>query len=292
MPTFDKKTKNQQGYDPPISVKAMRIVSTFILKLLRIHGRTRWSNEFIQAINPSVIANVPDFSSISNDPTIWFRTGHGRLFWRATETPSLDLDTNRWIKTFNKNDVFYDVGANIGLYSVMAAKFMKVTVFSVEIDLMNARLLYENIYMNNCQEKVTVLPFGLDSYSHQEKLFLKTMSYGDALHNLRQPNAMVIDPSGIQVNVPVFCLDDVIKILGLPSPTKLKIDVDGVDLDILKGSFDALKTVTSLVIEYMPNSDTRNEIHNLLSGHGFTFDFDSIGKQSWGTVDGFFSKRK
>ena len=291
MLTFDKKAKNQQGYKPTFLVKAMRWFAILILKVLRIHGRTRWSNEFIQAIDPSVRVNIPEFSSITNDPTIWFRTGHGRLFWRATESPSLDLDTNRWITSFNKNDVFYDVGANIGLYSIMAAKFLRTTVYAVEIDLMNTRMLYENIYMNSCQEKITVLPFGLDSNSHQEKLFLKTMSYGDALHNLREPNALVLSPSGIQINVPVFRLDDVIKILRLPSPTKLKIDVDGVDLDVLKGSADALKTVTSLVIEYMPNSDTRNEIHNFLSDHGFTFDFDSIGEHSWGTVDGFFSRK-
>ena len=290
MPTFDKE-KKQQGYRPPFLIKAMRLIAILILKILRIHGRTRWSNEFIQAIDPSVRVNIPEFSSITNDPTIWFRTGHGRLFWRATESPSLDLDTNRWIKTFIKNDIFYDVGANIGLYSIMAAKFLRTTVYAVEIDLMNTRMLYENIYMNNCQEKITVLPFGLDSSSHQEKLFLKTMSYGDALHNLRQPNEMVINPSGIQVNVPVFRLDDVIKVLRLPSPTKLKIDVDGVDLDVLKGSSDALKTVNSLVIEYLPNSETRAEIHNFLSDRGITFDFDSIGENSWGTVDGFFSKK-
>ena len=210
MPTFDKNTKNQQGYNPPISVKAMRIVSTFILKLLRIHGHSRWSNEFIQTINPSVTVNVPDFSSNSNDPTIWFRTGHGRLFWRALDTPSLALDTNNWIKTFDQNDVFYDVGANIGLYSIMAAKFLNANVYAVEIDLMNTRMLYENIYMNNCHDKVTILPFGLDSSSHQEKLFLKTMSYGDALHNLRQSSSFLNKPSEIQVNVPVFRLDDVI----------------------------------------------------------------------------------
>ena len=291
MLTFDKKTRKRQGYRPSFLVKAMRWIAIIILKILRINGGTRWSNEFIQAINPSVTVMIPEFSSISSDPTIWFRTGHGRLFWRATESPSLDLDTNRWITTFNKNDVFYDIGANIGLYTIMAAKFMQTRVYAVEIDLMNTRMLYENIYMNTCLEKVTILPFGLDSSSHQEKLFLKTMSYGDALHNLRKPSAFVLSPSGIQVNVPVFSLDDVTKILGLPSPTKLKIDVDGADLDILKGSTDSLKTVTSLVIEYMPNSDTRNAIHNLLSSHGLTFDFDSIGEHSWGTVDGFFSRK-
>ena len=102
---------------------------------------------------------------------------------------------------------------------------------------------------------------------------------------------MVIDPGGIQVNVPVFRLDDAIKVLGLPSPTKIKIDVDGVDLNVLKGSTEALKTVTSIVIEYMPNSEARDEIHNFLLSHGFTFNFDSIGEHTWGTVDGFFSKR-
>ena len=291
MLTFDKKTIKRQGYRPSFLVKAMRWIANIILKILRINGGTRWSNEFIQAINPSVTVIIPEFSSISSDPTIWFRTGHGRLFWRATQSPSLDLDTNRWITTFNKNDVFYDVGANVGLYTIMAAKFMQTRVYAVEVDLMNTRMLYENIYMNTCLEKVTILPFGLDSSSHQEKLFLKTMSYGDALHNLREPNAFVLSPSGIQVNVPVFSLDDVIKILGLPSPTKLKIDVDGADIDILKGSTDSLKTVTSLVVEYMPNSDKRSAIHDLLSGHGLTFDFDSIGEHSWGTVDGFFSRK-
>lgn len=285
-----KKRRRQQGFHPPTSVKAMRIVSKLILKFLRIHGRSRWSNEFIQAINPEITVDVVDFASISNDPTIWFRTGHGRLFWRATSTPSLDRDTNEWIKTFTKDDVFYDVGANIGLYSIMAAKFMRATVFAAEIDLMNARMLYENVYMNNCQDNVTILPIGLDSHSHREKLFLKTMSYGDALHNLRQPNELIVDPDTIQVNVPVFSLDDLIRTLGLPAPTKIKIDVDGVDLDVLKGSISALNTVNSLVIEYPPNSVIRNQVHKFLSNLNFRFDFDSVGEHSWGTVDGFFSK--
>ena len=36
-----------------------------------------------------------------------------------------------------------------------------------------------------------------------------------------------------------------------------QINVDGVDLDVLKGSTEVLKTVTLLVIKYIPNSDTK-----------------------------------
>jgi FkbM family methyltransferase len=295
MLTLDKRDtikNSQQGYKPPVSVVLMRILAKTILKVLRIHGRSRWSNEFIQVIDPSITVEVPGFESISDEPRIWFRTGHGRLFWRATKTPSLDLDTNNWIAKFVESDVFYDVGANIGLYSIMATKFMKVRTYALEIDLMNARMLYENISMNGCEEKIMVLPIGLDNKSSEEILYLKSMSYGDALHNLREPNKMVRSPILSQMKVPVFKLDDLIKVLGLPSPTKLKIDVDGVDLAVLEGSSNALTTVTSLIIEYMPNSQTRQKIHDLLGNHGFTFDFDSKGEHSWGTVDGFFSRRE
>ena len=54
-------------------------------------------------------------------------------------------ETNEWIKSFNKSDVFYDIGANIGFYSLLASKFMRSKTYSFEPDLMNARLLYENI---------------------------------------------------------------------------------------------------------------------------------------------------
>jgi len=295
MPTLGEKygtIQPQQGYRPTISVKSMRWIAGVIIKLLRIHGRSPWSNEFVQAIDPSITAEVPGFESISGEPQIWFRTGHGRLFWRATKSPSLDIDTNKWIAQFAENDVFYDVGANIGLYSIMAAKFMKVRTYAIEIDLMNTRMLYENISMNGCQEKIMVLPIGLDNKSGEETLYLKSMSYGDALHNLRLPNASVTSYSGLQVRVPVFKLDDLVKILGLPSPTKLKIDVDGVDLEVLEGASKALTTVTSLVVEYMPNSETRQKIHHLLGSHRFTFDFESAPFRSGGAVDGFFSKRE
>jgi FkbM family methyltransferase len=286
-----KNTKTQQGFDAPTTIKLLRLIATVILKFLRIHGRSRWSNEFIQAIDPSIDVEIKDFLTVSPDPYIKFRTGHGRLFWRATETPGLDPQINEWIKDFASDDIFYDIGANIGVYSIMAAKFMKATVYAIEIDLMNTRMLYENIYLNNCQDKITVLPFGLDSRSHQEKLFLKTMSYGDALHNLRSANSTVINPSGIQFNVPVFALDDICDLLRMPSPTKLKIDIDGQDLAVLEGAINVLKTVTSLVIEYTPDSIDEAEIHNLLVANGFTFDFSSPQHFDWGQVDGFFSKR-
>lgn len=286
-----KKIKWQQGFEPGFAEKLMRLTAKTILKLLQIDGKSRWSNEFTQVIDSSVTVPVPEFDNVTPNAELWFRTGHGRLFWRATKTPSLSPSTNRWIATFSKSDVFYDVGANIGLFSLMAAKFVGVKVVAIEIDLMNTRMLYENVIRNNCQENVLILPIGLDSSTHQEKLFLKSLSYGDALHNLRNVNPMIRIPNAISINVPVYRLDDLILGLKLPAPTKLKIDVDGIELEILQGASDSLKTVTGLVVEYKPYSKEKELIHDLLNDYGFKFDFDSDEEHPDGCVDGFFARK-
>jgi len=286
-----QKIKWQQGFEPGFAVKLMRAIAKVILGTLRINGKSRWSNEFVQVIDSSVTVPIPEFENIVPSAELWFRTGHGRLYWRATETPGLTPLTNKWIASFSKSDVFYDVGANIGLFSLMAAKFVGAKVVAIEIDLMNTRMLYENIFMNNCQENVVILPVGLDSSTHQERLFLKSLSYGDALHNLRTVNPLIRTPKAMSINVPVYRLDDLIPGLGLPAPTKIKIDVDGVELEILRGAINSLKTVSGLVVEYKPNSVERELIHDLLIDCGFGFEFDSEAEHLDGCVDGFFSRR-
>ena len=283
-------TKWQQGFEPGRGIKVMRFVSNLILIVLRINGKSRWSNEFTQAINPWITVHIPGFENLKVKPKLWFRTGHGRLFWRAKETPSLSPLTNKWISLFSNSDVFYDIGANVGLFALMAAKFVDSKVIAVEIDLMNTRILYENVYMNNCQDKVTILPLGLDSTTHQETLFLKSMSYGDALHNLREVSPHIRKPEAIKFNVPVFSLDDLILALKLPAPTKLKIDVDGAEIEILRGALRSLDSVSAIIVEYKLDSKERDDIHQLLKDCGFDFDFDSDEEHPGGCVDGFFSK--
>jgi FkbM family methyltransferase len=283
-------TEWQQGFEPGLGIKVMRFVSKLILAMLRINGKSRWSNEFTQATNPWITVHIPGFENLTKKPKLWFRTGHGRLFWRAKETPSLSPLTNKWISLFSNSDVFYDIGANIGLFTLMAAKFVNAKVIAVEIDLMNARILYENIYMNNCQGNVTILPLGLDSTTHQETLFLKSMSYGDALHNLREVSPHIRKPEEIKFNVAVFSLDDLILALRLPAPTKLKIDVDGAELEILRGALRSLKSVSAIIVEYKLGSKEREDIHQFLKNCSFDFDFDSDEEHSGGCVDGFFSR--
>ena len=63
-----------------------------ILKALRIDGRSRWSNEFIQTIDPSITVGIPGFESISDEPQIWFRTHQLKVHAKPVHFLQRDLE--------------------------------------------------------------------------------------------------------------------------------------------------------------------------------------------------------
>lgn len=274
------KVHPTQGFQQTPVILAMRWVSQAIASILRLHGKSRWSNEFIQSLDPSMSVSVPE---IADDPAdvLWFRTGHGRLFWRVSETPGLEKITNKWIASFAQEDVFFDVGANIGLYSMAASKYRHARTIAFEPDLMNARLLYENILVNQLSRVVTVLPVALDSASKLGEFHLKTLSYGDALHNLGSPSRFARRTTGFVASVPVFTLDDIVRILRLPTATRIKIDVDGREIAVLAGATETLKTVKDVLVEVDLDSIEASELERLMVDHGFSLVLESEPHVSW-----------
>jgi len=269
----------------------MRALAAVVIRFLRIHGRSRWSNEFVQALDPSMAVTVPTLSA-SPDDQLWFRTGHGRLFWRVGETPYEEPETNSWIAGFEPNDVFFDVGANIGLYAMAAARFRGVFTVAVEADLMNARLLYENVLRNGLGSRITVIPVALDATSHLGSLHLKTLSYGDALHNLDGPSLYVRNPSDFIASIPVFALDDLVRILKLRPPTRLKIDIDGRELGVLEGAVATLAAVRDVMVEVDLDLPSSAVVTAFLNFHGFHLQHESEPTVAWNRcVNRLFSRR-
>jgi len=102
---------------------------------------------------------------------------------------------------------------------------------------------------------------------------------------------MIRNRQTISISVAVFRLDDIVLAVGLPAPTRLKIGVDGAELEILRGSLNSPKSVNELVVEYKPESKNLELIHDLLIGCGFEFDFNSEAEHLEGWVDGFFREK-
>ena len=63
-----------------------------------------------------------------------------------------------WIEQYGGNGAFYDIGANIGIYSLYyAKKFQNGNVYSFEPSVFNLRQLAKNISANALSDKITII---------------------------------------------------------------------------------------------------------------------------------------
>lgn len=238
------KDQVTQGFQANWYIKSLRNIAKSIICVLRLNGTNRFSNEFIQMLNPQI--QIPTSKS---DYTI-FRTGHGRLLWRAKTFLTEEPMTIKWIDSFNKDDIFFDIGANVGNYSIYASK-KGIKSFACEPEILNLSLLYENIFLNNIEELCTPVSLAIHDKIMVEKFYLKDISKGDALHSIGEKSYLLQNPenSTKTINTLTITLDKLIEQYNLPYPTKLKIDVDNNELNVINGAQKTLEYVQEICIE-------------------------------------------
>lgn len=180
-----------------------------------------------------------------------FVTPNDLCRYRAESFSSKEPDTLFWIDGIPSNAVLWDIGANVGLYSIYAAKKNGVRVFSFEPSVFNLELLARNIYLNKLQDCVTVIPVALSDALGPSMFKLSSTAWGGALSTFGQD----FDQHGGKLNS-IFeyqtmgmTMDQAILLLNIPAPRFIKIDVDGIEHFILRGGTEALKGVESVMIE-------------------------------------------
>jgi len=89
-------------------------------------------------------------------------------------------ETQLTLRHLQRGDVYVDVGANIGYYTLVAAQRVGVTgkVIAYEPDPDNFALLKANVERNNLSN-VTLFPFALHDTGGEGQLFLSGDNFGD-----------------------------------------------------------------------------------------------------------------
>ena len=167
-------------------------------------------------------------------------------------------ETIEWIDSFKKDEnkiIFWDIGANIGIYSIYAAlKHSNIDVVSFEPSTSNLRILSRNISINKLEEKIKINQFPLSNKENKYNIFREEKFIeGTALHTWGENfnfEGKTFEPAnnykiyGTPIN---YLLDN--KILEIPD--YIKIDVDGIEHLILEGSTKYLKNskIKSLSME-------------------------------------------
>jgi len=187
--------------------------------------------------------------------------------WRVDTFHTKEPETLDWIDTFDKSGdfIFWDIGANIGLYSIYnSLKHKKSQTISFEPSTSNLRVLSRNISINNLFDRIKIFTAPLTK-GENKFLIMKEGEFqeGGALNSFGEnfdfegkkfSSKMNYQIYGTNIN---YLIDN--KILDIPD--YIKIDVDGIEHLILEGGNKYLsnKKIKSLSIEINENFTEQHE---------------------------------
>ena len=195
--------------------------------------------------------------------------------YRVSTFSSKEPETLRWIDEFGGDGVFYDIGANIGLYSIYYAKLYKKKVYSFEPSVFNVKQLCKNISLNFLSDQIIFFPLPI-TFKNQISEF-KTSNYfeGGALNSFGVSYGFdgELFDSKVIYSLPGFSLDSMIeKEILKETPSIIKIDVDGIEHLILQGAQKLISSpkCKSILIEVNKDfSEQINKVNFLLKEAGF-----------------------
>lgn len=194
--------------------------------------------------------------------------------WRLETMYTKEPDTVAWIRSMKAGEIFYDVGANIGLYTLLAWK-QGLNVFSFEPESQNFAVLIRNLAMNKIsRERCVAFPFCISDGQKVSTLRLQSLVVGGSCHSFdsnmnfkREEKSWAYEQGSVG-----FSLDALVNECGLPQPTHIKVDVDGFEDKVLAGAGEVLKNVRSILVEMDSNNGDHMAWKARLEEAGFETD--------------------
>jgi FkbM family methyltransferase len=194
--------------------------------------------------------------------------------YRADTFYTKEPETLVWIDGFKQNSIFIDVGANIGVYSLYCAMTKpRVQVYAFEPSRANFVRLDDNISLNSAWN---IAPFNM------------AMSRTQAIFPFYVPNTQ-IGASGGQVGRPIdehgekfepecenqvftISFDNFFELIPNKRPTYLKIDVDGREMDVIRGISRHAPALEGVLVEVNTDCVTLSDVTQKMRGFGLVPD--------------------
>ena len=173
-------------------------------------------------------------------------------------------------------DVVIDIGAHIGLYTIISSKQVGNTgkVVAIEADPDNFEILKRNIALNNL---TNVLPLNYAVFSAKTKIKLYEQSASFKYNSVMLTRANTKNENYAEVNADT--LDNILKQNGVNQVDWIKIDVEGAEFEVLKGSIETLsgKNMSLLVEIHNINDPSHyNNVIELLKHHNYEMTFEQL----------------
>ena len=201
-------------------------------------------------------------------------------------------ETVEWLENnFRSGDVLYDVGANVGSYSFVGYVVAggDCTIYAFEPSFSTFAALCENIFLNDCDERIVPLQVALSDETKLLTFNYSNISAGSSMHSIGEAisqSGLTFQPINKQPMLS-YRLDDLIDQFALRPPNHIKIDTDGAELKILRGAEKTLEhpQLRTVFIEVNESLSTCSEMLNYVQGKGFIIQ----SRVAAGVSEGFFN---
>jgi FkbM family methyltransferase len=213
-----------------------------------------------------------------------FVTTHPQALLYPHDFETREPETLAWIEGFETPCRFWDVGANIGMFSLYAGLRSDVEVRAFEPAAASYGALCRNIEVNNLGATVQAYCLALSDRTELGGLNLSGTNAGSVFNAF----ASTEDCFGNEIEVVFrqgmvgFSIDDFRRLFRLPAPNYLKIDVDSTEERILAGASATLRDVElrSVLIELEASDTARNHrLIGTLEAAGFSLSMRGKGAQ-------------
>lgn len=262
-------------------VKKQFSLLMYRLRKLDSKSRARLQSDFAQKMIDTTLTVETPKGPLSF--VLLGKTSGGRALSLLTKQPA----TIEWIDRFEPGSVFWDVGANVGTFSLYAALARDTKVVAFEPAAVNYFLLAANCEANNLFERIDCLLLGVGRERAVDRLEVSQFRSGRSF-SFRGKNSESFTARQAAI---VLSVDQLVEDYGLPCPNYIKVDAPGSSEAIVAGAARTLRRpeLRQVHLEIREQSKGAQRIIDLLKEGGFA----SAGKEMHGgTSDVTFCRVK
>ena len=139
-------------------------------------------------------------------------------------------ETVAWIESLPADAVLWDIGANIGLYTLFAAK-RGLRVLAFEPSAQSFAAMVRSAEANGLDRRIDAFCLALgEGVGSIARLEMASSEAGHSMHSIAS------GPARFSQAVPAISVDGFIAGFGAAPPSHIKLDVDGIEPAILRGA--------------------------------------------------------
>jgi len=221
----------------------------------------------------TVVSWAPQKVRVDRSTSLWAPSG-----WESMQVESWEQQLVALVKeVLTPGSVVYDVGANMGLYSVLFARLTGAEghVYCFEANPVCVHFLRANL-SHNAVANADIIPLAIA----QEAGWLRfNINYGNSNLGLSEVSHFYAAKTGHEIQVECRDLDGVVSQLGLPPPGLIKIDIEGAEERAIRGMHSTLAAHLPILVLELHGAEVARLTLDLLTPMGYRYRHPSQPEQ-------------